>query len=126
MAGSYTVRQVVGTCTTAASVPVVVTKLASCSATPQARLGATGADETLLAQPIGVQLYPNPVANGLLTIASESIVKSIKVFSVTGMKVYEATLNASFAELSVSLKSGTYLVETQLENGTDRKLIHWE
>ena len=106
MAGSYTVRQVVGTCTTAASVPVVVTKLASCSSPPQARVGL----------PEKVQLFPNPTT-GTATLMFEGLevgMYPIHLVYPDGKQVLlgmatESELSQGYA-LALKVPTGIYLL----------------
>lgn len=72
----------------------------------------------------GLNLYPNPVNNGRVNIATKNDgEKGIMIFDLLGKKVLQVTLNSR--ELNVSnLTPGVYIIKISEENATaTRKLI---
>lgn len=72
----------------------------------------------------GLNMYPNPVTNGVLYITSNSSqAKSIAIFDVLGKQVVKATTENNKVNIS-NLNSGVYIVKITEEGKTDtRKLI---
>lgn len=72
----------------------------------------------------GLNLYPNPVSNGKVYIATKNdLDKEIIIFDVLGKKVLQTVLNSR--ELNVSnLSSGVYIIKIyEKEASATRKLI---
>ncbi len=64
-----------------------------------------------------LQFSPNPVRN-VLTLKSDVILKSVKVYNLLGQKVHEHSLNDSQASIDLSnLHSGNYILKAQSESG---------
>lgn len=72
----------------------------------------------------GLSLYPNPVTNGRVYIATKNDVeKEIQIFDVLGKKVFYTQLNARELNIS-SLSPGVYIIKIREEESTaTRKLI---
>ncbi len=63
------------------------------------------------------EFYPNPVKNEL-NIASETLVKDVEVFDLTGRTVLKTVVNKTNAKVNVNnLSAGVYIVKANLENG---------
>ena len=72
----------------------------------------------------GLSLYPNPVTNGRVYIATKNDTeKEIQIFDVLGKKVFYTQLNSRELNLS-SLSPGVYIIKIREEESTaTRKLI---
>ena len=72
----------------------------------------------------GLSLYPNPVTNGRVYIATKNdSEKEIQIFDVLGKKVFYTQLNTRELNLS-SLSPGVYIIKIREEESTaTRKLI---
>jgi hypothetical protein len=124
--GTFSVRQIIGTCTTAASVPVTVTRLTTCTGA-QARVDeGTTVEELTSTQSFSISLYPNPVSGNSFTVQSDSELTHIRILTVTGVVVYSQELSGYSAEVKAHLPTGAYLAEITSPTGTVRKLIHWQ
>jgi hypothetical protein len=65
-----------------------------------------------------IRYYPNPVLNDL-NIKSETEIRNIDVYTITGQKIKSVTLKTSNTTIDLSdLTSGTYFVTVTLKNGT--------
>jgi len=80
-----------------------------------------GIDDNFAAQ---VQVYPNPVTDGVVTINSPfSVEKQVIVFDMLGKKVIETELLENQLDLT-SLQSGVYLLQlTQEGNSVTKKVV---
>lgn len=68
-----------------------------------------------------IKYYPNPV-NDVLTIASESIIDNIKVYTLSGQRVMTNTEIGTEIHLNLSdLRTGLYLVK--VKTGSENKVI---
>ncbi len=77
-------------------------------------------DETL-SSPFAI--YPNPAKHNL-NITGESVINSVRVFSVTGQLVKEIDVNGTSANFSIAdLNSGLYLVQVVTNAGTTSQKI---
>jgi bacillolysin len=66
-------------------------------------------------------IYPNPAYN-TLNISSDSELKSVKLFSITGAEVGNVQVNTQDKFVNISqLSKGIYLVNIETENGTTRR-----
>jgi len=64
------------------------------------------------------RIFPNP-ANGNTTIESESVMKRVSIYNVTGQKVYEVALSQNQVNLNTGfLKSGVYMVKIETVQGS--------
>ena len=72
----------------------------------------------------GLSLYPNPVTNGRVYIATKNDTeKEIQIFDVLGKKVFQSQLNTKELNIS-SLSPGVYIIKIREEESTaTRKLI---
>jgi adenylate kinase family enzyme len=72
----------------------------------------------------GLSLYPNPVTNGRVYIATKNDAeKEIQIFDVLGKKVFQSQLNTRELNIS-SLSPGVYIIKIREEESTaTRKLI---
>ena len=72
----------------------------------------------------GLSLYPNPVTNGRVYIATKNDAeKEIQIFDVLGKKVFYTQLNTRELNIS-SLSPGVYIIKIREEESTaTRKLI---
>jgi hypothetical protein len=72
----------------------------------------------------GLSLYPNPVTNGRVYIATKNdSEKEIQIFDVLGKKVFYTQLNTRELNIS-SLSPGVYIIKIREEESTaTRKLI---
>ena len=72
----------------------------------------------------GLSLYPNPVTNGGVYIATKNDAeKEIQIFDVLGKKVFQSQLNTRELNIS-SLSPGVYIIKIREEESTaTRKLI---
>ncbi len=68
-----------------------------------------------------VQVYPNPVTTGIITIAKEGS-KQVTVFDVTGKKVLTAATQGETVDVS-SLVNGVYIVQITIDNATVTKKL---
>lgn len=74
----------------------------------------------------GLNLYPNPVYNGKITITTKNDgEKEIIIFDLLGKKVLQTNLNANSRELNISsLIPGVYIIKINEQNSSaTRKLI---
>ncbi len=70
-----------------------------------------------------VRLYPNPTA-GLVTILSEDLMKSVKVYDVYGKLIHTLKVEDSSAKVDMShYAAGVYFVRIQTENGLMNKRV---
>ena len=76
---------------------------------------------------VNAKIYPNPSVDGKFTILSESVIKGIKVYAMTGELVgrYE-NLNKNEAQLTLLAAKGIYLVSIETVNGKAYKKISIE
>jgi hypothetical protein len=66
-------------------------------------------------------IYPNPAYN-TLNISSDSELKSVKLFSITGAEVGNVQVNTQYKFVNISqFSKGIYLVNIETENGTTRR-----
>jgi len=72
----------------------------------------------------GLSLYPNPVTNGKVYIATKNdLEKEIQIFDVLGKKIFQTQLNVRELTIS-SLSPGVYIIKIREEENTaTRKLI---
>ncbi|NQU35477.1 MAG: T9SS type A sorting domain-containing protein [Bacteroidetes bacterium] len=64
------------------------------------------------------KIYPNPATNNV-TIESGSHMEHIRIFNLSGQKVYEVALDQNEVELNIEfLKQGIYMINIETENGT--------
>ena len=72
----------------------------------------------------GLSLYPNPITNGKVYIATKNdSEKEIQIFDVLGKKVFYTQLNTRELNIS-SLSPGVYIIKIREEESTaTRKLI---
>jgi hypothetical protein len=72
----------------------------------------------------GLSLYPNPITNGKVYIATKNDAeKEIQIFDVLGKKVFYTQLNTRELNIS-SLSPGVYIIKIREEESTaTRKLI---
>lgn len=72
----------------------------------------------------GLSLYPNPITNGKVYIATKNdSEKEIQIFDVLGKKVFYTQLNSRELNLS-SLSPGVYIIKIREEESTaTRKMI---
>lgn len=72
----------------------------------------------------GLNLYPNPITNGKVYIATKNdSEKEIQIFDVLGKKVFHTQLNTRELNIS-SLSPGVYIIKIREEESTaTRKLI---
>ena len=72
----------------------------------------------------GMVLYPNPVDN-VLTIKGDETIAEISVYNTLGQQVYNASPNATEAQINVSqLQPGIYIVATTINGVSDtRKFV---
>ena len=72
----------------------------------------------------GLSLYPNPVTNGRVYIATKNDTeKEIQIFDVLGKKVFYTQLNSRELNLT-SLSPGVYIIKIrEEESSATRKLI---
>lgn len=72
----------------------------------------------------GLSLYPNPITNGKVYIATKNdSEKEIQIFDVLGKKVFYTQLNSRELNLS-SLSPGVYIIKIrEEESSATRKLI---
>jgi adenylate kinase family enzyme len=72
----------------------------------------------------GLSLYPNPVTNGRVYIATKNDAeKEIQIFDVLGKKIFQSQLNTRELNIS-SLSPGVYIIKIREEESTaTRKLI---
>ena len=72
----------------------------------------------------GLSLYPNPVINGKVYIATKNDSdKEIQIFDVLGKKVFQTQLSTRELNIS-SLSPGVYIIKIkEEENAATRKLI---
>lgn len=72
----------------------------------------------------GLSLYPNPVTNGKVYIATKNdSEKEIQIFDVLGKKVFYTQLNTRELNIS-SLSPGVYIIKIREEESTaTRKMI---
>lgn len=74
----------------------------------------------------GLNLYPNPVYSGKITITTKNDgEKEIIIFDLLGKKVLQTNLNANSRELNISsLIPGVYIIKINEQNSSaTRKLI---
>ncbi len=70
------------------------------------------------------RIYPNPVSDHF-TIQSESTMKHVSIFNLSGQKVYEIALDQNQVRLSADqLPSGIYMVKIEMEKGSRMEKIH--
>jgi len=63
----------------------------------------------------GFEAYPNP-ADQTVTVASEDMITSLKVYDITGKVMVSKTVNANTTQLDVSdLRSGIYMISISTE-----------
>ncbi len=63
------------------------------------------------------RIFPNP-ASGQVSVESASVLKHIRIFTISGQKVYEMALDQNKVDLNIGfLNSGLYLVEMETESG---------
>ena len=68
-----------------------------------------------------INVYPNPTASNW-TVASSSIINSVKLFNLLGQKVFEKTSNDTKVNIDASnLETGVYML--QINNTTMKRLI---
>lgn len=68
-------------------------------------------------------IYPNPAKHNL-NITGESVINSVRVFSITGQLVKEINVNKTSASISIAdLNSGLYLVQVVTNAGTTSQKI---
>ena len=68
-----------------------------------------------------INVYPNPTASNW-TVASSSIINSVKLFNLLGQKVFEKTSNDTKVNIDASnLETGVYMLQTN--NTTMKRLI---
>ena len=72
----------------------------------------------------GFTLYPNPVTNGRITIATaKNLTKQVVIFDVLGQQVLKNTLTGATLDVS-SLNTGIYMIKvTENNRTTTRKLV---
>jgi adenylate kinase family enzyme len=72
----------------------------------------------------GLSLYPNPITNGRVYIATKNDAeKEIQIFDVLGKKIVQTQLNTRELNIS-SLSPGVYIIKIREEESTaTRKLI---
>ena len=72
----------------------------------------------------GLSLYPNPITNGKVYIATKNDAeKEIQIFDVLGKKIFQSQLNTRELNIS-SLSPGVYIIKIREEESTaTRKLI---
>lgn len=83
-----------------------------------ARLAKANPSENNLTDKHSVQIYPNPVSNGQLTLSGIRENTKIQILSLSGQKLFESELNKGANQLSLPpLKSGTYLIQLKEDTG---------
>ena len=71
----------------------------------------------------GLNLYPNPVSNGVLYITSNSSnAKTVSVYNILGKQVLN-TKTSNNAVNVTNLKSGSYIVKISENGNTDTKKL---
>jgi hypothetical protein len=73
---------------------------------------------------VGLNIYPNPVSNGKLSISStNNLTKYVEIFDVLGKKVYSTTLSSKMMDVS-RLNIGVYIIKiTENNNTVTRKFV---
>jgi len=67
-----------------------------------------------------VNLYPNP-SNGLFTLATDDVIRQVRIYSVSGRLVHMEQANKSNIKVRLALESGIYLAEIETDSGTTTK-----
>ena len=84
--------------------------------------GSNGIEQAIGGQQASVSLYPNPAQDYCVVRSSDEGLLKVTVFSMTGAKMIETTVeNEGRMDIS-NLKSGVYLVKI---NNTTTKLCKW-
>ncbi len=80
--------------------------------------GTVNTNEELLATSVkntsksnNFSIYPNPVTNGVLYIKSDTPFNKVRIFNLTGNKVFETTNTSNGIDVS-NLSSGIYFIKT--------------
>jgi len=69
------------------------------------------------------RIYPNPATDNVL-IETASMMKHIRIFNISGQKVYELSLDQNKVDLNIDfLNQGMYLIELETENGTSMQKL---
>jgi len=77
----------------------------------------TAVNETKMDVEESFSMYPNPVSD-VLTINSKSVIKSLKVYTITGQLMKVKVINDRMVNLDVSgLSKGIYVVEAEYKQG---------
>lgn len=84
--------------------------------------GSNGIEQAIGGQQASVRLYPNPAQDYCVVRSSDEGLLKVTVFSMTGAKMIETSVeNEGRLDIS-NLKSGVYLVKI---NNTTTKLCKW-
>ncbi len=84
--------------------------------------GGNGIEQVIGGQQASVRLYPNPAQDYCVVRSSDEGLLKVTVFSMTGAKMIETTVeNEGRMDIS-NLKSGVYMVKV---NNTTTKLCKW-
>ncbi len=64
------------------------------------------------------RIYPNPATDNVV-VETASMMKHLRIFNITGQKVYELSLDQNKVDLNIDfLNQGMYLIELETENGS--------
>ncbi len=79
---------------------------------------SAGIEKIVMDKIHSVKIYPNPVTDGIFTVSSKEIVKSIDVYTVTGISVISINCSDYIVPVDIaSLPVGVYMVAVETETG---------
>ena len=69
----------------------------------------------------GIRVFPNPLANGFVTVTASERIEAILIFDITGKLLVEEkveALQSTYLDLT-AIPSGTFLLKARLESGAE-------
>jgi hypothetical protein len=69
----------------------------------------------------GIRVFPNPLANGFVTVTASERIEAILIFDTTGKLLVEEkveALQSTYLDLT-AIPSGTFLLKARLESGAE-------
>ena len=75
-------------------------------------------EQVIVGEGSGVKLYPNPVTDGVFTVATSKELKSVDVYSIAGVAVQSLKCESNVVTINASnLAKGVYFVKVETEAG---------
>lgn len=70
---------------------------------------------------VQMEVFPNPSVNGVFTVASPQVIKTVNVYNGLGQMIKSVKVNTTITEINVGSASGVYIVKIETAEGIATK-----